>query len=136
MYMIFFFMSVHLGACPPPIPRSWLRYCCQLSLTRSLGQTEDGRFRSPPPPPPHATRNRRHWVQGPLKGPGSSRVVLMLFRAIWALFLSILIRKIGFLKHSWSNFRGARLLRPPPPRIHHQLQQEWFTMQDTRFRCR
>ena len=32
-------------------------------------------------------------VQGPLKGPGSSRVVLMLSRVIWALFLSILIKK-------------------------------------------
>ena len=30
---------------------------------------------------------------GPLKGPGSSRVVLMLSRAIWALFLSVLIAK-------------------------------------------
>ena len=30
-------------------------------------------------------------VQGPLKGPGSSGVVLMVSRAIWALFLSILI---------------------------------------------
>ena len=34
-------------------------------------------------------------VQGPLKGPGSSRVVLMLSRAIWALLLSILIKKLG-----------------------------------------
>ena len=32
-------------------------------------------------------------VQGSLKGPGSSRGVLMLSRAIWALFLSILIKK-------------------------------------------
>ena len=30
-------------------------------------------------------------VQGLIKGPGSSRVVVMLSRAIWALFLSILI---------------------------------------------
>ena len=47
----------------------------------------------------HAQREREAWclhtkvvggggVQGVLKGPGSSRV---LFRAIWALFLSILI---------------------------------------------
>ena len=56
-------------------------------------------------------------VQGPLKGPGSSTVVLMLSRAIWALFLSILIFKNG-IKNSWFNFRG-RLLRPPPPWIHH-----------------
>ena len=54
-------------------------------------------------------------VQGPLKGPGSSRVILMLSRAIWALFLSILIIKKNDKKHSWSNFRGGggRLLRPP-----------------------
>ena len=32
-------------------------------------------------------------VQDPLKGPGSYMVVLMLSRAIWALFLSILMRK-------------------------------------------
>ena len=31
-------------------------------------------------------------VQGPLKGPGSSWVVLMLSRAIWAFFLSILMK--------------------------------------------
>ena len=34
-------------------------------------------------------------VQGPLKGPESSRVVLMVSSAIWALFLSIIIKKIG-----------------------------------------
>ena len=48
-------------------------------------------------------------VQGPLKGPGSSRVVLMVSRAFWASFLSILInkkkwilipKKNGFKKHS------------------------------------
>ena len=33
-------------------------------------------------------------VQGSLKGPGSSWVILMLSRAIWALSLSILIKKI------------------------------------------
>ena len=33
-------------------------------------------------------------VQGPLKGPGSSRVVLMLSRAIWTLFLSILMKNL------------------------------------------
>ena len=48
-------------------------------------------------------------VQGPLKGPGSSRVVLMLSRAIWALFLSKMI-----LKNSWSNFRGGRAPVAPP----------------------
>ena len=53
-------------------------------------------------------------VQGPLKGPGSSRVVIMLSRAIWALFLSILI-KLGLIKYSWSKFRGARACCAPPP---------------------
>ena len=40
-------------------------------------------------------RNQTHFRQGSrarlIKGPGSSGVVLMLSRAIWALFLSILI---------------------------------------------
>ena len=40
------------------------------------------------------------------RGPGSSRAVLVLSRAIWALFLSILIKN-WIKKHSWSNFRGA-----------------------------
>ena len=52
-------------------------------------------------------------VQGPLKGPGSS--TLMLSRAIWALFLSILIKTWLKKIHSWSNFRGGRMpVRPPP----------------------
>ena len=35
------------------------------------------------------------WRSGvQVKGPGSSRVVLMLSRAIWALFLSILIKNL------------------------------------------
>ena len=55
-------------------------------------------------------------VQGQLKGPGSSRLALMLFRAIWALFLSILIIKIGFKNTKLIQFYGgARLLRLPPP---------------------
>ena len=54
-------------------------------------------------------------VQGPLKGPGSSRVVLMLSRAIWALFLSILIKMLGKKKHSWSNFRGGGGTPVVPP---------------------
>ena len=62
-------------------------------------------------------------VQGPLKGPGSSRVVLMLSSAIWALHLSILIEDLDLKKkHSWSNFRGARACCaccPPPPWIRH-----------------
>ena len=50
---------------------------------------------------PHAhirARNRTRFRQGSrarLKGPESSRVILMLSRAIWALLLSILIQKIG-----------------------------------------
>ena len=59
-----------------------------------------------------------HFRQGSrtrLRGPGSSRVVLMLSRAIWALFLSILV-KLDFKKIVWTKFRGgARLLRPLPP---------------------
>ena len=59
MYMICF-MSVHLGAPPPPqIPKSWLRYCCQFRSPEEW-PNEDGRFR-PSPPPPLATRNRRRW---------------------------------------------------------------------------
>ena len=51
-------------------------------------------------------------VQGPLKGPGSSMVILMLSRAIWALFLSILIKN-WIKKHSWSNFKGRAPVAPP-----------------------
>ena len=54
-------------------------------------------------------------------GPGSSRNVLMLSRAIWALFLIILIKKLDF-KNRWSNFRGGggggggrACCTPPPP---------------------
>ena len=52
---------------------------------------------------------------GPAKGPGSSGVVLMLSRGIWALFLSILMKNWIKKKHSWSNFRGARACCAPPP---------------------
>ena len=52
-------------------------------------------------------------VQGPLKGPGSPGVVLMLFRAIWALFLSILEKKKKWFKnHSDPILGGGGLLRP------------------------
>ena len=56
-------------------------------------------------------------VQGPLKGPGSSRVVLMLSCAIWALFLSILKKK-NWMKNIvdpslGGGGGGGRLLRPP-----------------------
>ena len=55
MYMIFFFMSVHLGACPPPPPYQKAGYATVASF-RSPEEwpNEDGRFRSPPPPPPHS----------------------------------------------------------------------------------
>ena len=34
VHMIFFLCRYIWGlAPPPPIPKSWLRYCCQLSLT-------------------------------------------------------------------------------------------------------
>ena len=39
-------------------------------------------------------------VQGPLKGPGSSRVVLMLSRAIWASVLSILKKKKNWIEEN------------------------------------
>ena len=56
-------------------------------------------------------------VQGPIKGPGSSGVVLMVSRAILALFLNILIKNcitkiIVDPIFFWGG--GARLLRPPP----------------------
>ena len=55
-------------------------------------------------------------VQGPLKGPGSSRVVLMVSRAIRALFLSILILKIGENTHIVDPILGrARACCAPPP---------------------
>ena len=62
MYMIFFCMSVHLGACPSP-PYQKAGYATVASF-RSPEEwpNEDGRFR--PPPPPLATRNRRHCPQG------------------------------------------------------------------------
>ena len=63
-------------------------------------------------------RNRTPFRQGSRarwRGPGNSRVILMLSRAIWALFLSILIFKKMDKKHSWSNFRGARAFCAPPP---------------------
>ena len=59
MYMIFFFMSVHLGACPHP-PYQKAGYATVASF-RSPEEwpNEDGRFRPPPPPPPptHYTKS-------------------------------------------------------------------------------
>ena len=51
MYMIFFFMSVHLGACPPPPHTKKAGYATVASF-RSPEEwpNEDGRFRPPPPP--------------------------------------------------------------------------------------
>ena len=54
-------------------------------------------------------------VQGPLKGPGSSRVVLMLSRAIWALFLSILIIKKKKTVGPILGGPGRAYCAPPPP---------------------
>ena len=50
----FFFMSVHLGACPPP-PYQKAGYATVASF-RSPEEwpNEDGRFRPRPPPPPHS----------------------------------------------------------------------------------
>ena len=52
-------------------------------------------------------------VQGPQKGPGSFRVVLMLSRAIWALFLSIVIK--NWIKIIVDPILGGCLLCPSPP---------------------
>ena len=54
-------------------------------------------------------------AQYPHKVPGSARVVLMLSRAIWALFLSILIKKIGLqnIVDPILGGGGGRLLQPP-----------------------
>ena len=61
MYMIFFYVGTFGGLPPPPIIKSWLRYCCQLSLIRRVAKW---RWPIPsPPPPPLATRNRRHWYR-------------------------------------------------------------------------
>ena len=58
-------------------------------------------------------------VQGPLKGPLSSRVVLMLSCAIWALFLSILINNMN-LKNIVDPIKGGGGCAPvAPPWIHH-----------------
>ena len=58
-------------------------------------------------------------VQGPLKDPGSSRVVLMFSRAIWALFFSILIYIKNWIKKQniVDLILGGRLFRRPldPP---------------------
>ena len=76
-------------------------------------------------------------VQGPLKGPGRSRVVLMLSRAIWALFWSILILKIGFKKHSWSNFRGRAPVAPllgSAPAVWRRCHKLCFTWRTVKFK--
>ena len=67
-------------------------------------------------------QNRTHFWQGSrarFKGTGSSRVVLMLSRAIWALFFSILIKIIGLKKkknivYPIFFFGRAHPLPPPP----------------------
>ena len=63
LYMIFFFFFFYVGTFgglpsppppppPPRIPKSWLRYCCQLSLTRRVAKWRWPIPSSPPPPPP------------------------------------------------------------------------------------
>ena len=66
-------------------------------------------------------------VQGPLKVLGSSGVVLMLFRAIWALFLSILIKKLDWKKHIVDPSLGGAYC-PPPPWIRHCWKLSGFLM--------
>ena len=51
---------------------------------------------------------------GPLKGPESSMVVLMLSGAIWVLFLSILIKQ-KLINIVDQILGGAHLSPPPPP---------------------
>ena len=62
----------------------------------------------------HITSSKPNSLSAGVQGPGSSRVVLMLFRAIWALFLSILIK--NWIKKQLIQF-FFDLLRPPldPP---------------------
>ena len=73
-------------------------------------------------------------VKGPLKGRGNSRVVLMLSRAIGALFLSNLKekKKTVLKKQSRSNFRGAPVAPPPPPWIRH-CWRKWWAMQEKEY---
>ena len=56
----FFFMSVHLGVCPPP-PHT--KKLATLRLP-AFAHQKSGQMKMadsvPPPPPPLATRNRRH----------------------------------------------------------------------------
>ena len=81
-------------------------------------------------------------VQGPLKGPGSSRVVLMLSRAIWALFLSILMN--NWIKKNIVDpiLAGHMPVAPPPPLdppLHGQtgyeidMQNEYYEQNKTNF---
>ena len=86
-------ICIHMEVPPPPPPPGWL--CASTHITSAEPNSLSARG------------------QGPHKGPRSSRVVLMLSHAIWALFLSILI-KIGYKKVD-PILGGARLLRPPPP---------------------
>ena len=61
-------------------------------------------------------RNRTHFwqgVQGPLKGPGSSRVVFNALSRYLSLIFMHSEKKIWLKKHCWSNFRGGACLLPP-----------------------
>ena len=55
VYVFFYYVGTYIWglASPPPspIPKSWLRYCCQLSLTRRVAKWR-WPIPSPPPPPP------------------------------------------------------------------------------------
>ena len=80
-------------------------------------------------------------VQGPLKGPGSSGVILMLSRVIWALLFKHSDKRIGKKHtHSLSNFKGAPVAPPPldPPLFItisdiHFLHNKWRKLVDSCF---
>ena len=70
----------------------------------------------------HITSAEPNSLSAGVQGPGSSRVVLMLFRVIWALFLSILMKK-----NIVDQILGGRLLLPPPTPwiLHYQRCSKW-----------
>ena len=93
------------------VPSAWTNHYMSVKMAsvpdREGGRGGGRRRRLCPAIRALRARNQTHFRHG-----SSSILILMLSRAIWALFLSILI-KID-KKHSWSNFRGACLLRPHP----------------------
>ena len=61
MYMIFLnFLCRYIWglAPPPPIQKSWLRYCCHAAFAHQ--KSSQMKMANSAPPPPLATRNRRH----------------------------------------------------------------------------